>query len=180
MTADRLDCRGDPRHGQPGLLERHRQADLLHVGLQERAGPSRGTRMPSSTSRSTWASVTPARSASPDAESPFMLPSSWELGSSLGEGRSLRAGSWLRAASGADGRVPRRCGSGLVAAGERPGLRQECMPELCSGPRTNLRSGPRSDRFPGRRLPEMVSSLWRGLNKPVLEAGVEVEGVRAG
>ncbi len=35
-------------------------------------------------------------------------------------------------------------------------------------------------RFPGRRLPEMVLPLWCGLNKPVLEAGVEGEGVRAG
>ena len=35
-------------------------------------------------------------------------------------------------------------------------------------------------RFPGRRLPEMVLLLWCGLNKPVFEAGVEVEGVRTG
>ena len=32
------DGRGDPLHGQPGLLARHRQADLGHVALPERAG----------------------------------------------------------------------------------------------------------------------------------------------
>jgi hypothetical protein len=107
--------------------------------------------------------------------------SSWSaiiLGNLLGEGRCLRSGSWLRAASGADGRVPRRCGSRL--AGKRPRLRQERKPEMRSGPRMNLRPGPLSVVPSGRRQPEMVLLLWSGLNKPVFEAGVEGEGVRAG
>ena len=41
---------------------------------------SRAAKMPSSTSRWTSASVTPARSASPDADSPFMSPSSQRAG----------------------------------------------------------------------------------------------------
>jgi hypothetical protein len=86
--------------------------------------------------------------------------------------------------AGVDGPVARAVsvdgpswGQAVVPDPGRSGHGRLSSPRVASQPRTNLRSGPLSVVS---RLPEMVLRLWCGLNKPVFEAGVEDEGVRAG
>ena len=102
------------------------------------------------------------------------------LGSLLGDGRCLRSGSRLRAAGGADGRVPETLWAAPGHGTQRPRLRQERNPRCAQDRGRTYDRDHQSVVAQGRRQPAMLLLLRCGLNKPVFEAGFEDKGVRAG
>jgi hypothetical protein len=65
-----------PSIGSPACWQAVATRTFCASGSRNGPAPSPAIRMPSSTSRTTSASVTPARSASSDADNPFMPRSS--------------------------------------------------------------------------------------------------------